>query len=168
MANVTLLGNSINTIGNLPEIGSQAPNFRLTKTNLSDIALNDYIGSKLILNIFHSVDTGTCAKSVRHFNQEASNLENTKVLCISKDLPFAQERFCGAEGIENIEMLSDFRNGQFGKDYNLEFANGPVKGLLSRCIIIINENGKILYSEQVKEVTEEPDYKKALEALANA
>lgn len=168
MANVTLLGNSINTIGNLPEIGTQAPNFKLAKTDLSEVTLNDYNGLKLILNIFHSVDTGTCAKSVRQFNQEASNLENTKVLCISKDLPFAQERFCGTEGIENVEMLSDFRNGQFGKDYNLEFANGPVKGLLSRCIIVINEKGKIIYSEQVQEVTEEPDYKATLEAINDA
>lgn len=168
MANVTLLGNPIHTIGDLPKVGSQAPNFKLSKTNLSDATLEDYSGSRLILNIFHSIDTGTCANSVRQFNQEASSLENSKVLCISKDLPFAQERFCGAEGIKNVEMLSDFRNGQFGKDYNLEFSNGPLKGLLSRSIIVIDKNGGILYSEQVQEVTEEPNYKTALDAIKNA
>lgn len=165
MANVTLLGNPIHTIGDLPKVGTKAPDFKLAKTNLSNVTLQEYKGSKVILNIFHSVDTGTCAKSVRAFNQKVSGLENTKVLCISKDLPFAQERFCGAEGIENVEMLSDFRDGQFGKDYNLEFANGPVKGLLSRSIIILNEEGIIQYTEQVAEVTEEPNYAAALASI---
>lgn len=167
MATVTLKGNPIQTLGELPEVGTQAADFELAKTDLSNVTLNNYVGSKLILNIFHSVDTGTCAQSVRRFNQEASELENTKVLCISKDLPFAQTRFCGAEGIDKVEMLSDFRNGSFGKSYNLEFENGPIKGLLSRCIIVIDETGKIIHTEQVSEVTEEPNYRAALEALVN-
>ncbi len=165
MANVTLLGNPIQTIGELPKPGTKAPDFKLSKTDLTDVTLEDYKGSKLILNIFHSIDTGTCAKSVKQFNEEASKLDNTKILCISKDLPFAQQRFCGAEGIENVEMLSDFRDGSFGKDYQLEFANGPVKGLLSRTIIVLDETGTILHTEQVQEVTEEPNYNLALEAL---
>lgn len=168
MASITVGGNPVSTLGDLPEIGSKAVNFKLAKTDLSNATLKDYKGQNLVLNIFPSIDTGTCATSVREFNKKASQLENTKILCISKDLPFAQARFCGAEGIENVEMLSDFRNGQFGKDYMLEFTNGPVKGLLSRAIIILDENGIVLYTEQVQEVSEEPSYKSALEALSNA
>ncbi|MEJ2113871.1 MAG: thiol peroxidase [Flavobacteriaceae bacterium] len=115
MATVTLKGNPINTKGNLPSVGSKAPNFELSKDNLSDVTLDDYKGSRVIMNIFHSIDTGTCAASVRQFNKKASDLENVKILCISKDLPFAMSRFCGAEGIENVETLSDFRNGNFGQ-----------------------------------------------------
>lgn len=166
MATVTLKGNPIHTSGNLPETGTIAPNFRLATVSLSDVTLEDYKGQKLVLNIFHSLDTGTCAASVRAFNKVATDLENTKVLCISKDLPFAMSRFCVAEGIENVEMLSDFRDGQFGKDYNLLFTDGPVEGLLSRCIIVLDGNGKVLYSEQVQEVVEEPNYKAALDALS--
>jgi len=165
MATVTLKGNPIHTLGNLPGIGAMAPNFSLAKVNLSNATLEDYKGQKLVLNVFHSLDTGTCAASVREFNKAATALENTKVLCISKDLPFAMSRFCAAEGIENVEMLSDFRNGSFGKDYNLTFTDGPVEGLLSRCIIVLDENGKVVYSEQVAEVVEEPNYKDALAAL---
>jgi len=165
MANVTLKGNPIHTIGNLPEVGSKAPNFELAKLDLSNVSLNDYKGQRLILNIFHSIDTGTCAQSVIKFNKDASALENTKILCISKDLPFAQSRFCGAEGIENVEMLSDFRDSNFGNAYNLLFADGPVRGLLSRSIIILDENATVLYTEQVSEVVEEPNYKAALDAL---
>ena len=165
MANVTLKGNPIHTAGNLPEIGSTAPHFELAKLDLSNVTLNDYKGHKVILNIFHSVDTGTCANSVRQFNKEASTLENTKILCISKDLPFAQNRFCGAEGIENIEMLSDFRDSNFGENYNLLFTDGPIRGLLSRCIIVLDENSKVLYTEQVSEVVDEPNYEAALQAL---
>ncbi len=167
MATVTLKGNPIHTAGKLPEIGSTAPDFELAKLDLSNATLNDYKGQKVILNIFHSVDTGTCASSVRHFNEAVSALENTKILCISKDLPFAQNRFCGAEGIENVEMLSDFRDGSFGKDYQLEFTDGPIKGLLSRSIIVLDENSKVLHAEQVSEVVEEPNYQAALEALTN-
>ena len=165
MANVTLNGNPINTISELPKVGTKAPNFKLAKTDLSDATLNDYQGTKLILNIFHSIDTGVCAQSVRQFNIEASELENTKVLCISKDLPFAQTRFCGAEGIDNVEMLSDFRDGQFGKDYGVEFIDGPVKGLLARSIVVLDENGIVRHTEQVQEVVEEPNYKASLYAL---
>ncbi len=168
MAKVTLKGNQIHTIGNLPAIGSMAPNFHLTKTDLSSASLSDYSGKKTVLNIFPSIDTGTCAQSVRKFNEEAAKLENTQVLCISKDLPFAQARFCGAEGIENVEMLSDFRDGNFGKAYNLEFSDGPLQSLLSRVVVVINENQEIVYTEQVPEIVDEPDYKAALEALTNA
>jgi len=165
MASVTLKGNPINTIGDLPKVGEQAPNFKLAKLDLSNATLEDYKGQRVILNIFHSVDTGTCAASVREFNKVASELDNTKILCISKDEPFAMGRFCGAEGIENVEMLSDFRDGSFGKAYNLLFANGPVEGLLSRSIIVLDADHKVIYSEQVQEVVEEPNYDKALNAL---
>ncbi|MDO6491035.1 MAG: thiol peroxidase [Cellulophaga sp.] len=165
MATVTLKGNKINTLGNLPEVGATAPEFKLTKNDLSTATLENYKGKKVVLNIFPSVDTGTCAQSVRQFNKEASTLENTVVLCISKDLPFAQARFCGAEGLDNVEMLSDFKDGNFGKAYNLSFADGPLEALLSRSIVVLNEEGNVVYTEQVAETTEEPNYKSALEAL---
>ena len=165
MAKITLKGNEINTIENLPEVGSNAKDFSLVKTDLSTATLADFKGQQLILNIFPSIDTGTCAASVRNFNKEAANLVNTKVLCISRDLPFAQNRFCGAEGIENVVMLSDFNTGQFGKDYGLNFANGPLSGLNSRSIVIIDSEGKVTYTEQVSETTEEPNYEKALASL---
>lgn len=165
MAKITLKGNEIQTIGNLPEIGSSAKDFNLKATDLSAKSLNDFKGKNVILNIFPSVDTGTCAASVRQFNETASSLENTTVLCISRDLPFAQARFCGAEGIDNVVMLSDFNTGQFGKDYGLEIKNGPMEGLHSRCIIILDENGKVVYSEQVPEIVDEPNYEKALSAI---
>ncbi len=165
MATVTLKGNEIQTNGSLPEVNSKAPNFNLVGADLSHKSLQDYEGKKLILNIFPSVDTGTCATSVRTFNKQASELENTKVLCISRDLPFAQSRFCGAEGIENVEMLSDFVTGDFGKNYGLEFTNGPLTGLHSRCIVVINEKGEVTYAEQVPEIVDEPNYDKALKAL---
>lgn len=165
MATVTLKGNNINTIGDLPEIGSKAPDFLLTANNLSTQTLSDFEGSKVVLNIFPSIDTGTCAQSVRTFNKEASEMENTKVLCVSRDLPFAQARFCGAEGIANIIMLSDYNGGSFGKSYDLEFTNGPLIGLHSRCVIVLDENGIVKYTEQVSETTEEPNYKAALNAL---
>ncbi len=168
MAKVTLKGNEIHTIGSLPKTGSKAPDFQLTKTDLSSASLSDYSGKKTVLNIFPSIDTGTCAQSVRQFNKEAAKLENTQVLCISKDLPFAQARFCGAEGIENVEMLSDFRDGNFGKAYNLEFSDGPLQSLLSRVVVVLNENQEIVYTEQVPEIVDEPDYKAALEAIKNA
>jgi thioredoxin-dependent peroxiredoxin len=165
MTKITLKGNSINTIGDLPAVGSKAPNFILVKSDLSRASLGDFAGSKLILNIFPSIDTGPCATSVRKFNQEAASLENTKVLCISRDLPFAQNRFCGAEGIENVVMLSDFVDGSFGKAYNLTFADGPLAGLDSRCIVVLNENQEVVYTEQVSETIEEPDYAAALAAI---
>mgnify|MGYP003626507190 FL=1 len=165
MANITLGGNPIETTGNLPAIGSTAPDFKLTATDLSDKSLADYKGSRLILNIFPSVDTGTCAQSVRTFNEKASKLNNTKVLCISKDLPFALARFCGAEGLDNVESLSDFKTGNFGKDYGLTFKTGPLETLLSRCIVVIDSEGKISYTEQVTEIKDEPNYEAALKAL---
>lgn len=168
MATVTLKGNEIHTLGNLPENGSQAPGFTLVKNDLSTVSLLDYKGQKVVLNIFPSIDTGTCAQSVRQFNQEAAELENTKILCISKDLPFAQSRFCGAEGIDKVETLSDFRDGNFGTSYNATFVDGPLQGLLSRSVVVLDENGKVIHSEQVSETVDEPNYKAALEALMDA
>jgi len=168
MATVTLKGNEIHTLGNLPTNGSTAPDFQLTKNDLSGASLSDYSGKKVVLNIFPSIDTGTCAQSVRQFNEEAAELDNTTILCISKDLPFAQARFCGAEGIDNVEMLSDFRDGNFGKAYNLAFSDGPLMPLHSRAVIVLNESGKVIYSQQVPETVDEPNYKAALEALADA
>jgi thiol peroxidase len=168
MATVTLKGNPINTIGTLPKSGTKAPSVSLTKGDLSNASLEDYQGKKVVLNIFPSIDTGTCAQSVRQFNKEAAELENTKVLCVSKDLPFAQARFCGAEGIENVEMLSDFRDGNFGKAFGLEFVDGPLKPLHSRAVVVLDEEGKVIYTEQVAETVDEPNYKAALEALMDA
>ena len=165
MAQITLHGNPINTIGNLPEVGTQAPDFIMVANDLSNKSLADYKGKKVVLNIFPSLDTGTCAASVRRFNAEASKLENTVVLCISKDLPFAQGRFCGAEGLADVHNLSDFRTGQFGKDYNVEIADGPLAALESRAVIVLDEKGKIIYTEQVPEIVDEPNYDAALAAL---
>lgn len=165
MATVTLKGNPIKTSGELPKIGTKAPNFTLTATDLSSKSLSDFAGSKVVLNIFPSVDTGTCAQSVRQFNKEASELENTKVLCISHDLPFAHARFCGAEGLSNVVSLSDFKDGSFGKSYGLNFVDGPLDALHSRCVIVLDENGTVLHTEQVAEIVDEPNYKAALEAL---
>ena len=165
MATVTLKGNNIETSGNLPKVGSKAPDFKLTATDLSTKTLADFEGSKVVLNIFPSVDTGTCAQSVREFNREASELENTKVLCISHDLPFAQARFCGAEGLNNVINLSDFKDGNFGKSYGLNFITGPLEALHSRCVVVLDEKGTVKYTEQVSEIVDEPNYKAALEAL---
>ncbi|MCB0459602.1 MAG: thiol peroxidase [Flavobacteriaceae bacterium] len=165
MATITLKGNAVHTSGDLPAVGSQAPDFKLVKNDLSESSLSEYKGSKVILNIFPSIDTGTCAASVRQFNKEAAELDNTKVLCISRDLPFAQARFCGAEGIANVINLSDFRTGSFGKDYGLQIVDGPLNGLLSRSVVVLDESGKVIYTEQVLEIVDEPNYKAALEAL---
>ncbi|HPW98790.1 MAG TPA: thiol peroxidase [Flavobacterium sp.] len=165
MASITLGGNPINTNGELPKIGTKAPQFSMIKTDLSTVTLNDFAGSKLVLNIFPSIDTGTCAASVRAFNTKASQLENTKVLCISRDLPFAQKRFCGAEGLENVINLSDFNTGSFGKDYGLEILDSVLSGLHSRVVIVLDENGVVKYSEQVSEIADEPNYETALATL---
>ncbi len=165
MATVTLKGNAIETSGNLPAVGTKAPDFKLTATDLSSKSLSDFSGSKVVLNIFPSIDTGTCAASVRQFNQEASELDNTKVLCISHDLPFAHARFCGAEGLNDVVSLSDYKDGSFGKSYGVNFVNGPLEALLSRSVVVIDENGVIKYTEQVSETVDEPNYKGALEAL---
>ena len=165
MATVTLGGVTVHTSGILPSIGSSAPDFKLTATDLSLKSLNDYAGHNLVLNIFPSVDTGTCAQSIREFNKAASSLDNTKVLCISRDLPFAMARFCGAEGLDNVESLSDFKDGNFGKSYGLDFTDGAFEALLSRCVIVVNKDGKIIHTEQVPEIADEPNYKAALDAL---
>ncbi|MBB5020722.1 thiol peroxidase [Desulfurispira natronophila] len=165
MAQITLKGNPITTVGDLPQVGSAASDFSLTKNDLSDVSLKDFSGKRLVLNIFPSVDTGVCAASVRRFNQEAAGLENTVVLCISRDLPFALARFCGAEGLENVITLSEMRKLEFGDDYKVRMSSGPLAGLLSRAVVIIDEQGKIIYTEQVPEITEEPDYSAALDAL---
>lgn len=165
MATITLQGNKINTSGTLPKVESLAPDFNLVGTDLSVKTMSDYKGQNLVLNIFPSVDTGTCAASVRNFNKAAADLDNTSVLCISRDLPFAQGRFCGAEGINNVVMLSDFNTGQFGKDYGLEITSGPLSGLSSRSIVVLNPDGKVIYTEQVAETTEEPNYQLALDAV---
>ena len=165
MAAITLGGNPIHTSGDLPKTGSKAPDFQLVKNDLSSTTLADFAGSKLVLNIFPSIDTGTCATSVRTFNAKASALKNTKVLCICRDLPFAQKRFCGAEGLENVINLSDFNTGKFGKDFGLEMTDGPLAGLHSRVVILLDENGTVCYAEQVPEIASEPNYEAALAAL---
>ncbi|QBA64050.1 thiol peroxidase [Muriicola soli] len=167
MATVHFKGTSASTAGELPALGSQAPSFELSQTDLSRINLESFKGKKLILNIFPSVDTGTCAQSVRTFNHEAAELDTTAVLCISKDLPFAQNRFCGAEGIENVIMLSDYMNDNFGKDYGIRFIDGPFEGLLARAVVVIDKEGKTVHSELVSNISDEPNYKAALEALYN-
>ncbi|WP_274476151.1 thiol peroxidase [Mangrovimonas aestuarii] len=165
MATVTLKGNEIHTLGTLPKVGEKAPDFKLTDTDLSTKTLKDFQGNNIILNIFPSVDTGTCAQSVREFNKEAASLNDTKVLCISCDLPFAHSRFCGAEGIENVSSLSDFKDGNFGKAYGVTFTDGPLDTLLSRSVVVIDKSGNVVYTEQVAETVDEPNYQAALNAL---
>ncbi len=165
MATVTLKGNKIHTSGNLPAVGTKAPEFTLVKTDLSTATLSDFKGQAVVLNIFPSIDTGTCAQSVRQFNKDLNDIEDVTVLCISRDLPFAQARFCGAEGLDNVINLSDFRANEFGKTYGLDFIDGPLEGLHSRVIIVIDENGIITHTEQVPEIVDEPNYKAAFEAL---
>ncbi len=165
MASITLGGNTVHTSGELPAVGSKLADFKLVQNDLSVASLSDFAGKKLVLNIFPSVDTGTCAASVRKFNQSASDLENTKVLCISRDLPFAQKRFCGAEGLENVVNLSDFKDGSFGKANGLEIVDGPLAGLHSRAIIVVDADGTITHTEQVAEIANEPNYEAALAAL---
>lgn len=165
MASIILGGNTIHTNGELPKVDTQAPDFHLVQKELTTVTLKDFAGSRLVLNVFPSIDTSTCATSVRKFNEKASTLVNTKVLCISRDLPFAQKRFCGAEGLENVINLSDFRDGSFGKDYGLEITDGSFKGLHSRAVIVIDENGKIIHTEQVGNISDEPNYEAALTVL---
>ncbi len=165
MTKITLKGNPINTIGNLPKTGSKAKKFTMIGNDLSKVKLKDFKSQRIVLNIFPSLDTGTCAASVREFNKRAADLENTKVLCISRDLPFAQARFCGAEGIKNVITISDFNKGKFGKKYGLTIKNGPLANLFSRAIIVLDKEHKIIYTEQVSEIVDEPNYEKALKAL---
>lgn len=165
MAQITLQGNSIETSGDLPAVNSQAPLFTLTKTDLSDCVLGDFAGKTLVLNIFPSIDTPVCAASVRRFNQEVSSLADTVVLCVSADLPFAHQRFCEGEGLEDVIPLSDFRSDDFGSDYGVAITSGPIAGLLARAIVVIDGSGKVTYTQQVPEITEEPDYDAVLQAL---
>jgi thiol peroxidase len=165
MAQVTFKGDPIAIHGQLPPEGSPAPDFSLVSKELADVRLDDYKGKRVILNIFPSVDTPVCATSVRRFNQEASKMDNCVVLCVSMDLPFAHARFCGAEGLDDVVSLSDFRTGDFGRAYGVTIAEGPLKGLFSRAVVIIDEKGAISYTQQVSEIAEEPDYEAALAAL---
>jgi thiol peroxidase len=165
MAQISLQGNPINTAGKLPAVNTQAPSFTLTKTDLSECTLHDHAGKTVVLNIFPSIDTAVCAASVRRFNKEAGELDNSVVLCVSADLPFAHQRFCEGEGLKNVIPLSCFRSPDFGKDYGVTITSPPLSGLLSRAIVVIDPTGKIAYTEQVPEITQEPDYGKALAFL---
>ncbi|HWR11083.1 MAG TPA: thiol peroxidase [Rectinemataceae bacterium] len=164
MAKITLKGNTISTIGTLPALGSKAPDFLLTKRDLSDATLADFAGMVKILNIVPSLDTGVCAASARAFNKAADSLGGAVVLTISRDLPFAQGRFCEAEGIKSVVPLSELRDLDFGKDYGVEIIDGPMAGLLSRAVVVLDANDKIVYTQQVPEIAQEPDYKSALDA----
>lgn len=164
MTQITFKGSPISTQGELPEIGSKALGFELVGTDLQPVKLSDFAGRRVVLNIFPSLDTGVCANSVRTFNEKAAGLENATVLCISRDLPFAQARFCGAEGIENVVTASDFRT-TLGEDYGVTMINGPMEGLLSRAVIVLDANGVVIHAQQVPEITTEPDYEAALAVL---
>ena len=161
---VTVGGNPIHTVGKLPAVGTQVKDFTLTNVDLKEKTLSDFKGKYIVMNIFPSVNTGTCSRSVRKFNEEAANLKNTTVLCISKDLPFAQKQFCGAEGINNVVMLSDFRS-DFGSTYGVQIKDGAMRGLLSRAVVVVDPEGKIVYEEQVAELSHEPNYEAAKAAI---
>ncbi|MBW6514752.1 MAG: thiol peroxidase [Candidatus Syntrophosphaera sp.] len=165
MATTKLRGNPVKTSGPLPRIGSRAKDFVLTANDLSDKTLADFNGQKILLNVFPSVDTAVCAMSVRKFNAEAAKTKKAVILCVSRDLPFALGRFCGAEGIDKVLTLSELRNRDFGKDYGLEMVSGPMAGLLARAVIVIDASGKVAYRELVDDITHEPDYASALKAL---
>jgi len=163
---ITKLGpNEAHTIGDLPAVGSLAPNFTLTSTDIKDVAFQDFSGKNVVLNIFPSVDTGVCSTSVREFNKRVTAVDNTVVLCISKDLPFAQKRFCGAEGIDKAILLSDFRNRGFGKSYGVELLDGGFAGLFARAVVVIDPSGKVKYTELVPQIGQEPNYEAALKAI---
>lgn len=165
MAAITLGGNPIHTNGELPNVGSVAPAFTLTGSDLKDVSLADFAGQKLVLNIFPSIDTSVCAASVRRFNQEAAALQNTKVLNVSRDLPFAHKRFCAAEGIDQVLSLAEYKNHNFGNAYGVAIADSAFAGLLARAVLVLNEQGHVLHSELVPEIGQEPDYAAALTAL---
>lgn len=166
MANVTLKGNPISTIGDVPAVGSKAPDFRLTRIDLSDVGLADLAGKNVILSVFPSIDTPTCATSVRKFNAEASSLPNTVVLCASADLPFAHKRFCGAEGLDRVMSVSDMRDKDFGTRYGLTITSGPLAGLLTRAVVVIGTDGLVRHAQLVPEIGQEPDYAAAIAAIA--
>ena len=165
MAKITFKGSPVSTAGELPKVGEQAPDFVLTKTDLTDISLKDVAGKKVVMNIFPSIDTPVCATSVRRFNAEIDKYNNAVVLCISADLPFAHARFCGAEGLNNVISVSELRNRDFGKHYGVRIVDGPLAGLLARSIVVLDEKGKVIYTQLVGDIAEEPDYEKALNML---
>jgi thiol peroxidase len=165
MAKITFKGNPVATIGDLPKVGSDAPDFTLTKNDLGSVAKQDFAGKNLVLNIFPSIDTGVCATSVRKFNQEAAKLPNTVVLCVSKDLPFAQKRFCGAEGIDKVVTASWFRGSDFGKAYGVTMTDGPLAGLFARAVVVVDGKGKVVHTELVPEIAQEPNYQQAIAAV---
>lgn len=167
MADITFQGNPISTVGELPQKGSKAPSFELVGNDLSPVTSADFAGQKVVLNIFPSVDTGVCAQSVRSFNQKTAELENTAVVCVSADLPFAQGRFCGAEGIESVVTASSFRSS-FGQDYGVTMESGPLAGLLSRAVVVLDAQGQVVYTEQVPEIGQDPDIEAAVAAVQNA
>ena len=164
MAEVTLGGNPVHTSGELPSVGSASPAYTLTGSDLGDISSSDYDGKNVVLNIFPSVDTPTCATSVRTFNERAAGLDDTIVLCVSADLPFAQGRFCGAEGIENVTTASTFRSG-FGVDFGVDLVDGPLAGVLARAVVVVGADGTVKHTELVSEIAQEPDYDAALSAI---
>lgn len=166
MAQTALRGNPINTAGDLPAVGSPAPAFTLTGDDLGSMSLSDFAGQRVVLNIFPSVDTPTCAQSVRTFNEQAASLENTTVLCVSADLPFAQKRFCGAEGIETVKNASTFKNPSFLNDYGVGMTDGPLEGLCARAVVVVDESGNVVHTQLVGEIADEPDYDAALGSLA--
>ena len=167
MAKITLKGNEIDTIGSLPQVGTKAPDFIAVATDLSEVSLKDYAGKTVVLNIFPSIDTGVCAASVREFNSKAGENDNTVVLCVSADLPFAHARFCEAEGLKNVVPVSVFRTPEFGTVYGQTISNGPLAGLLARAVVVIDNENEVKYTEQVPEITQEPDYEAALKAIAS-
>ena len=165
MAKITFKGSPVATTGDLPKVGSPAPAFALTKVDLSTLSNKDLVGQNVILNIFPSIDTGVCATSVRKFNQQAASLPNTTVVCVSKDLPFAQKRFCGAEGIDKVTTASSFRGPDFGKDYGVTMADGPLAGLFARSVVVLDKTGKVVHTELVPEIAQEPNYDAAIKAV---
>jgi thioredoxin-dependent peroxiredoxin len=166
MAQITFKGNQFHTSGLLPRVGTIAPDFKIVKADLSPLSLSEFKGKKVILNIFPSLDTPVCANSVRRFNVEAAKLTNAVVLCISRDLPFAQKRFCAAEGIANVLVGSEYRDSSFSDAYGIRIVDGPLEGLFSRAIVVVDEQGRVLYTEQAPEISEEPNYEKALAAVS--
>jgi thiol peroxidase len=165
MAKVKLRGNPVNTVGSLPAVGETAPGFTVVDKDLKEVHLQDYAGQKVVLNIFPSVDTPTCAMSVRRFNAEIAKRDNAVAVCVSMDLPFAHARFCGAEGIANVVSASAFRRPEFGDHYGVRMTDGPLAGLFARAVVVVDENGRVVYHQLVPEIAEEPDYDAALRAL---
>ena len=165
MAKITFKGNPVTTAGDLPKVGAAAPSFTLTKNDLSALTNKDLAGKNVVLNIFQSIDTGVCATSVRKFNQQAASLPNTVVVCVSKDLPFAHKRFCGAEGIEKVTTASWFKGPDFGKDFGVTMTDGPLAGLFARAVVVLDASGKVVHTELVPEIAQEPNYDKAIAAV---